>query len=284
MNIQELRKDFVDHLSQYYDKEEVLSFFYLLTDKFLGLKRVQVALSLEKLVSGEQLQLFGEVKKRLIAQEPIQYILGETEFYGLTFLVNPHVLIPRQETEELVDWVIKDIHKKGKAKELKILDVGTGSGCIAISLAKNVPNARVYALDISEKALEVAKENAKNNKASIHCIQSDILSMKDLGGEFDIIISNPPYVRELEKKEIMTNVLENEPHVALFVPDTDPLIFYKKIATLAKEHLASEGLLYFEINQYLGQETMNMIEKMGYVSIQLKKDINENNRMIKTHL
>lgn len=282
MKVQELRKDFIDHLSQYYGKEEARSFFYLLTEKYLGLKRVQVALSLEKVISGRQLELFFEVRKRLAAQEPIQYILGETEFYGLTFLVNQHVLIPRQETEELVDWIITDIHKTGQSKELKILDIGTGSGCIAISLAKNIPNADVYALDISAKALEIAKKNAKINEVNVDFVQSDILDIENLGKEFDIIVSNPPYVRELEKKEIMANVLENEPHLALFVPDTDPLIFYKKIATLAKKHLKPKGCLYFEINQYLGNEMVRMVEEMGYASVQLKKDINENNRMIKT--
>lgn len=284
MKIKDLRKYFVDTLSESYESEEILSCFYLLSEKILGLRRVDVAMTLDKEVSASELSDFMNAKNRLENQDPIQYIIGDTEFYGLLFKVDQNVLIPRPETEELVDWIIKDYKNKEQSKKLKILDIGTGSGCIAISLAKNLPKADVYAIDVSEEALKIAKANAVYNNVEINFLKEDILRLDELDDVFDIIVSNPPYVRELEKQEMKPNVLENEPHVALFVSDQDPLVFYRTITALAEKSLADKGLLYFEINQYLGIETKNMIEKYGFQSVTLRKDLYNNDRMIRADL
>ncbi|MHA7058987.1 peptide chain release factor N(5)-glutamine methyltransferase [Aquimarina sp. M1] len=271
----------MDSLSGLYEPDEILSFFYILSEKILKLKRVDVAMALHTDVDKEQLSQFLDAKKRLSNHDPIQYIVGDTSFYGLLLKVNQSVLIPRPETEELVDWIIKEYHHKVGHRKLRILDIGTGSGCIAISLAKHLPQADVFAVDVSEEALKMAKENALCNKVQIKFYQNNILTMSVLSNNFDIIVSNPPYVRELEKQEIKPNVLDNEPHLALFVPNNDPLIFYKKITKLAKQSLTSEGVLYFEINQYLGKETKKMIQKMGFSSVEIRKDLYGNNRMIR---
>jgi release factor glutamine methyltransferase len=239
-----------------------------------------------------QLLRWESVLAELKKEKPIQYILGETEFYGLPFLVNENTLIPRPETEELVEWIIKSTNYEILSTKLRILDIGTGSGCIAISLAKNITNAEVSAIDISEKALATAKKNAEINKVEVSFINIDILKINDLAElptsnfqlptQFDIIVSNPPYVRNLEKAEIKPNVLEYEPHLALFVEDTDALLFYRKIADLAKENLSENGMLFFEINQYLGKETVELLENLGFKNIELKKDIYGNDRMIRS--
>ena len=172
--------------------------------------------------------------------------MGKTSFYELDFEVNPNVLIPRPETEELVEWILESQKSKFKSQKISILDIGTGSGCIAISLAKNLPKATVSAIDVSENALATAKKNAQNNSVNVSFINQDILETENLGQQFDIIVSNPPYVRNLEKEEIKKNVLDNEPHLALFVEDKDALIFYKKIANLALKNLTTNGILFFE--------------------------------------
>lgn len=281
MKIKDLRKDFIDSLSELYGIEEARSFFYLLSEYKLGLRRVDIAIELERIIKKDDLSYFQEAKIRLLNEEPVQYIIGDTEFYGLLFNVSQYVLIPRPETEELVDWIVKDWQSINNTRKLTILDIGTGSGCIAISLATALTNTDVYAIDVSEKAIEVAKLNAKLHEVDIQFMHSDILEMNSLPQKFDIIVSNPPYVRELEKEEIQSNVLQNEPSIALFVSDENPLIFYRKITALAKEGLKETGTLYFEINQYLGIETRNMIQEYEYESIDLRKDINGNDRMIR---
>jgi release factor glutamine methyltransferase len=190
-------------------------------------------------------------------------------------------LIPRPETEELVEWIIKDCVVPRNDRKIKILDIGTGSGCIAISLAKNISNAQVFAIDVSEKALATAKKNAEINGVTVTFLERNILETEDLEQQFDVIVSNPPYVRELEKQEIKKNVLDNEPHLALFVDDNDALIFYRKIAELSQKNLSQNGQLFFEINQYLGRETVNLLEKMNFKNIELRKDIYGNDRMVK---
>ena len=282
MKIKDLRTHFKNALSKAYDAEEVMSFFYLLTEKRLGLRRVDIALQLEKELAEDVLAFFKEAENRLLDFEPVQYIIGDTEFFGLSFLVNENVLIPRPETEELVDWILTDY--LGVADELKILDIGTGSGCIAITLAKNLPNAKVYAIDVSEKALALAKQNADKNQVKIEFIQLDVLREEINEANFDIVVSNPPYVRELEKTEMKTNVLENEPALALFVSNDDPLIFYRRISVLAKQLLTEHGRLYFEINQYLGTETKELIDKLQFNTVTLRKDIYQNDRMIRADL
>jgi release factor glutamine methyltransferase len=198
--------------------------------------------------------------------------------------VNENVLIPRPETEELVEWIINENSITDKTKKIRILDIGTGSGCIAISLAKNLPNAEVYGIDVSKKAIETAKRNAINNNVDVTFVFLDILETDVLTCPFDIIVSNPPYVRNLEKEEIKKNVLDYEPHLALFVDDNDALVFYRKIAVLAKNSLLENGQLFFEINQYLGKEMTNLLEKMDFKNIELKKDIYDNDRMMKGNI
>ena len=234
-------------------------------------------------MDGTHLKQWKNIVSDLKKQKPIQYILGETEFHGLRFEVDENTLIPRQETEELVELIVGN-SQKAEGRSLRVLDIGTGSGCIAISLAANIPNAEVYAIDVSEKALATAKKNAEINKVKVNFILKNILETEDLEGQFDVIVSNPPYVRNLEKAEIKPNVLEYEPHLALFVEDNDALLFYRKIAQLAKKNLASDGKLYFEINQYLGKETIQLLEDLGFKNVMLKKDIYENNRMISCNL
>ena len=278
-------------LSSIYDEQEIESFFYLLLESYQGKKRIDLALHPEIEMDALQLVKWESALSELLNQKPIQYIIGATEFYGLPFLVNENTLIPRPETEELVEWIVAE-SLKSAAGSFKILDIGTGSGCIAISLAKNLPNAEVFAVDVSEKALAVAKKNADTNKVKVNFIQADILKINDLvelptsnfqlPTHFDIIVSNPPYVRHLEKGEIKPNVLEHEPHLALFVEDTDSLLFYRKIAELAKENLVEKGKLFFEINQYLGKETLQLLEKFGFNSTELKKDIYGNDRMTRS--
>jgi len=282
LKIKDLRANFTKDLSGIYDNEEILSFFYILSEKELGLKRVDVALHLDRTLSNAEFIQFEEAKKRLHNQEPIQYILGDTYFYGMLFVVNEHVLIPRPETEELVEYIINE-HKNSK-KGLKILDVGTGSGCIAISLAKNLEKSEVYGVDISTKAIEVAKKNAQKNDVAVTFIKQDILAQEKLFQEFDIIVSNPPYVRELEKEEMKSNVLDNEPHQALFVSDENPLVFYKKITELASTSLKDNGALYFEINQYLGEQTVRMVKEFEFKNIELHKDLFGNDRMVFAYL
>lgn len=278
MKVKELREKFIADLSAFYDKEELLSFFYILTNKYLGFSKALIALNLDTEIEEPTVNQFKSAKKELIKFKPIQYIIGDTEFYGLDIEVDKNVLIPRPETEELVDWILKDVKPN---KKINILDVGTGSGCIAIALKKNIPSARVTAVDLSEKALKLAMSNAKLNNVDVDFRCLDILKVKALDRQYDIIVSNPPYVRDLEKKEIRTNVLDYEPHLALFVKDNDPLVFYLKITDLAKSALKRNGTLYFEINQYLGDETRAMISEKGFEEVFLRKDLYGNDRMIK---
>ena len=247
MQIKNYRDIFKKELFPTYDEQEIDSFFYLVLESFHNKKRIDLALNPEMEMDALQLLRWESVLAGLQKQKPIQYILGETEFYGLPFLVNENTLIPRQETEELVELILSNT----KSVPVKILDIGTGSGCIAVSLAKNLPNAEVFAIDVSEKALATAKKNAEINTTEVTFLLKNILETEDLEQQFDCIVSNPPYVRNLEKAEIKPNVLEYEPHLALFVEDADALLFYRKIAQLAKKNLNPNGKLYFEINQYL---------------------------------
>jgi len=283
MKIKEYRTQFIQTLAPIYDGVEAESFFYLILEEKQQLKRIDLALKPDLELSEEELAVWNSILEQLKLEIPIQYLLGKTSFYGLDFEVNSAVLIPRPETEELVDWIIFNNSKIEKLKDLKILDIGTGSGCIAVSLAKNLPNAKVFAIDVSEKALATAQKNAELNSVEVTFIEKNILETMDLGQEFDIIVSNPPYVRNLEKEEIKKNVLDNEPHLALFVEDDDALLFYRKIAELAQKNLSNSGQLYFEINQYLGQEMIDLLEKMNFKNIELRKDIYGNDRMTLAH-
>jgi release factor glutamine methyltransferase len=290
MTIKQHRAHFNKSLKHLYPTSEIDSFFFLILEEYMGLKRIDIVLKSDFLIDKKSLNLMQIATKQLEQEIPIQYIIGKTEFFGLPFHVNKEVLIPRPETEELVEQVLKKVsliktcnsskNETIKEKQLKVLDIGTGSGCIAISLKKQLPSSEVSALDVSNKALRVAKKNAFLNNVDINFVHQDILKTNDLDKLYDVIISNPPYVRELEKKEIKNNVLNNEPHIALFVDNKNPLLFYNKIAELAKKFLIKNGQLHFEINQYLGKETIKLLAEKGFKNIQLKKDIFGNDRII----
>ena len=284
MLLKQYKIHFFDALKNIQDEREIESFFFILTEYLHNLKRVDVALNPDFELSDAAIEKWNAILSELQQEKPIQYITGEAWFYGLRFEVNENTLIPRPETEELVDWIIESQKSKVQSQKLEILDIGTGSGCIPVSLKVNLSQANVSALDVSEEALEVAKRNAAINKVDINFIQANILEVEDLfqfPSPYNIIVSNPPYVRVLEKQEIKKNVLDYEPHLALFVDDNDALLFYRKIAQLALINLAPNGLLFFEINQYLGKETIELLENLGFKNIELKKDMYGNDRMIK---
>ena len=286
MNIKKFRDYFNKTLKKLYPTSEIDTFLFLLLEEYLNFKRIDIVLKSNFEISPEDLILLKSSTKLLEQEIPIQYILGKTEFYGFPFILNEHVLIPRPETEELISSILENVlktrsfHTNANEKQLKILDIGTGSGCIPISLKKSLPFAEITAIDVSNEALTIAKKNAVLNKVDINLTQQDILNTTSLNQLYDVIVSNPPYVRESEKKEIKNNVLNNEPHMALFVEDNNPLVFYNKIAELAKNHLTKNGTLFFEINQYLGKETVELIKLKGFNKIQLKKDIFGRDRII----
>ena len=284
MQLTTYRTQFVNSLSAVVDEAEAQSFFYLVVEQFHQLKRIDLALEPTFTITEAQWQQWESIRLRLLNQEPIQYILGSTSFYGLPFIVNPAVLIPRPETEELVEWILKIFalnRQPTTDNRQQLLDIGTGSGCIAISLAKNLPDVHVSALDVSAKALEIAQLNAQQNGVQINFICQNILETTKLDQQFEVIVSNPPYVRELEKHEILPNVLEHEPHLALFVTDEDPLLFYRKIGDLAIDSLTPSGSLFVEINQYLGEATVQLFFQIGFTQVELKKDLYGNDRMIR---
>ncbi|MXO05038.1 peptide chain release factor N(5)-glutamine methyltransferase [Flavobacterium sp. HBTb2-11-1] len=284
MKIKQYRTQFIKELSPFYDAYEAESFFYLILEDKYQLRQIDLALNHELVFDENDFAIWDELLNQLKKEVPIQYLLGKTNFYGLDFEVNENVLIPRPETEELVEWIINENASPDKNKKIKILDIGTGTGCIAISLAKNLPNAEVFAIDVSKKAIETAKRNAIRNDVEVTFMLLNILETDGFTHQFDIIVSNPPYVRNLEKAEIKKNVLDYEPHLALFVEDSDPLIFYRKIASLAQNGLLKNGKLYFEINQYLGKEMIDLLESMSFQNVELRKDIYDNDRMIKGNI
>lgn len=277
MKLKDYRDQFIQALTPLYDVMESESFFAIALLEIKGWKRIDLAMDPDAVINDEEEERWNVVLNGLMQKRPIQYIFGKAHFYGLDFLVNENTLIPRPETEELVDWIITE----NSPGQIDIVDIGTGSGCIAISLAKNISEAVVTAIDVSEEALLVAKENAQTNGVTVDFLKADILSVTSLSKKYDIIVSNPPYVRYLEKQEIKDNVLKYEPHLALFVKDNDALLFYRKIALLGQSALVEDGRLFFEINQYLGEETVALLENYGYKNIELRKDLLGNDRMIR---
>jgi release factor glutamine methyltransferase len=280
MRLKDVQIRFHNELDAIYGSEEVDAFFYRLTGSYYGVSRMELALNNDYKIKDAKLILNGLTL--LKAEKPIQYITGETEFFGLPIKVNENTLIPRPETEELVEWVLKG----DRNKTINILDIGTGSGCIAISLAKNLPKANVYALDISKEALKTAKINADLNDVEIDFIEADILSICDtkldsVSNNFDIIVSNPPYVREKEKPLMKPNVINNEPHLALFVKDEKPLQFYEAITEFAINNLTAKGELFFEINEFLGRKMIQLLIDNNFKNVELKQDIFKKDRMIK---
>jgi len=313
LKLKDIQQKFHNQLDVIYGKEEVNSFFFMLTEAFFGFSRMQLALQPDFTISETEQKQILEALDALKQEKPIQYIIGKTEFYSLPFKVDNSVLIPRPETEELVDWIISKFRIQNS--EFRILDIGTGSGCIAISLAKNLPTAKVFALDVSKEALKIAKENAELNNVEVEFIEADILEFEDIRHKteaisqnqefekgtrdiffpfgkdvvkrqngnlkFDIIVSNPPYVRASEKEQMQHNVLAHEPDLALFVEDEDSLLFYRNITQFASQFLNTKGQLFFEINEYLGNDMLKLLNDEGFIDIELKQDIFAKDRMIK---
>lgn len=264
-------------LEDIYNRNEIRTLLQMMFEHFLGWSVAHLLVSKNATINQSDLLKLNFAIKDLRHGKPIQYIIGSTEFCNLTLSVSPHTLIPRPETAELV-YLIADKEKERQPQY--ILDLCTGSGCIAIALAKAFPAAKVFASDISAEAMAVAKKNAECNKADVSFVIADILREENPAGEsYDIIVSNPPYVREMEKVMMNRNVLDYEPHIALFVPDGDPLMFYRHIAEFASKHLRTGGKLYLEINEALGNETAALLEKQGYRPI-IHKDSFGKDRMI----
>lgn len=272
MKVSNIIPYFKEELSGIVDDREIISWGYLTIEHLLGFNRSDCIIYEDREITVRILDRIMQIIADLKTKKPLQYILGIAEFYGLQFKVNEYTLIPRPETEQLVDWILKEEFHSA-------LDIGTGTGCIPIVLAKNT-NAKISAIEISEDAVKVAKENARINGVKITFFRQDILQATTLP-KVDLIVSNPPYVLESEKEEMNQNVLEFEPHLALFISKNDPLLFYKKIGVLAAKFLNCGGRLYFEINEKYGDEIMKMLSEIGFVDIKLKKDINDKDRMLK---
>ena len=265
-------------LAPFYPETEITGFIQLIMNSVLGLSYTQIVLEKDRVLENSESDRIKAIVERLKTHEPIQYILGVAEFYGLELNVQPGVLIPRPETEELVDWICKT-----KIPAIaKMLDIGTGSGCIPLALKNELPAVEVMAVDVSEDALLIATENAQKHQLEVTFELADILKWHERSWpRFDVIVSNPPYVMEREKKQMEANVLEYEPGLALFVSDTDPLIFYRTIAQFASKQLNESGYLFFEINENLGDEMVELVKQLGFKSIELRRDLNGKNRMLR---
>jgi len=281
MTLQEAKQLFQNQLRNLFLQDEINNFFFLIIEKEFGYNKSKTIMRLDEPLSmGESIMIHGCLN-RLKKSEPIQYILGETEFYGMYYKVNRDTLIPRPETEELVDWIISDVKMEIQDAPLRIVDLGTGTGCIAISLARNIRESEVWGWDVSEGALKVARKNAKSNKVHVNFERRDMLKLPEINDKYDIIVSNPPYVRESEKKAMKKNVLDYEPAIALYVPDNDPLVYYKAISRWAQDALKPGGALYFEINEYLGNEVIKLLEQEGFSEIELNKDLSKRDRLVR---
>ena len=284
MKLKSIQKIFHSELDSIYGKQEVDSFFYILIEYYFNLPKYYLALDPDFSLAKDEQALMIKALHDLKMERPIQYIIGMTDFLGMPIKVNENVLIPRPETEELVGWVLMELKNSDQPID-RILDVGTGSGCIAIAIAKEFPNTEVFALDKSEDILDLAKENAALNNVKVKFRHSDVLIDRDgvPGADelFDVIVSNPPYVRYAEKQYMQNNVLLNEPHDALFVEDHNPLKFYDAISDLGLYSLKSGGKLFFEINAYLADDMKDLLQGKGYSEIELRQDIFGKDRMIK---
>jgi release factor glutamine methyltransferase len=278
MNLKDLKLQFIGLISEVYEPDECGALFDLTADKLLKISRTQYLTMQSRDIDQELIDQVLITATELSTGKPVQYIFGETVFYGLNFYVNSKVLIPRPETEELVDLIIKTIRKSGDKKN-RMLDIGTGTGCIAITLKKQLNNLQVSAMDISDEALQVANRNAELNDVQVNFIHADILSYKT-EVLYDIIVSNPPYIKEDEKEFMHQNVVTYEPHLALFVTNEDPLIFYKAIVKFSKTNLTGNGFLFFEINEFLGSQMKQLLEESGYINISVLKDMQGKDRMV----
>src|SRR5690606_9952074 len=278
-----IRQEFVEKLGEIYDPEEAKTLSQIAVEAVTGWNRMQQNIQLQTALDQEVLNALYDILQTLQAGKPIQHILGHAPFYNMDFKVDQHTLIPRPETEELVEMILSG---HSGQKNLKVVDIGTGTGCIAISLQKHLSNATTTALDVSSEALEIARENARRLDVTIDFRCLDILEWELTFGEgqFDIIVSNPPYITQSEMRDMHQNVLQHEPHTALFVPEEAPLLFYDYIADFALSHLAPDGTLYFEINQYLAEETKALMLKKGFSTAEIYSDINNVPRMLKAAL
>ena len=260
-----------------YPEPEIMSFIRMVLEKVSGLTPADILTYPQRCLSEHHCNAIRLIVDRLKLREPIQYVLGQTFFYGIPIQVDNRVLIPRPETAELVDLVLKE----NEGSQGNILDIGTGSGCIAIALAVNLPLSHVVAFDVSVEALNVAYDNADANNVLVRFYQYDILKERNWDNNFDVIVSNPPYIKESEQKSMEANVLDYEPSTALFVSDDDPLLFYRNIAEFAKLHLNNHGKLYFAINQEQGEQTKTLLKELGFDDVVLAKDLYGNDRMIR---
>lgn len=280
MTYRQWQERYLQELGGLYEPEEIRSVYELVLELGLGLGRTAYHLHADKACSEQEGHQLAGYLERLLKNEPVQYVLGKCVFYGWEVEVESGVLIPRQETEELVAWIVEDW--RGRAA-VRVIDFGTGSGCIAVSLAKSLNGSQVWAVDISGRALEVAARNAELQGVELQGVKGDMLAMgaADLPDSVDIMVSNPPYVRRQEAGQMAANVLDFEPHEALFVEEADPLVFYEAVLRLAGSRLAPNGAIYFEINEAFGQEMTELCYKHGFTRVELRKDLNGKDRMVK---
>ncbi len=281
MTIQQAYLQLLQQLSTLYDNRESGNIADLVIEKITGLRKIDRIVYKDTIISPEQQNLLSKITSELVQHKPVQYAIGEAWFMGMKLLVNEQVLIPRPETEELANWIIQDI-KTNKKKEVSVLDIGTGSGCIPIAIKQLLPYTSVTAVDISEGALQIAKMNSVSQNVLMDFLLLDILdedAWQQLG-HFDIIVSNPPYIRTSEGLSMRKNVMDYEPHLALFVNDNDPLLFYKKIAAFAKTHLNQTGIIYVEINEELAQDVSTVFQQNGFFNIEIRKDMQGKDRMV----
>lgn len=280
-----------EKVKNFFSAEELPEIMFLTLNFITGLSKTQQHVFPEKELSGQQFQMLLLSAQKLETGMPIQYVLGEADFFGLKFEVNPAVLIPRPETEELVSWVLEgkgdkesgDLRSGEREKAISILDIGTGSGCIPISIKKNWPEATVSGLDISAEALQIAQKNALRNQVEVAFFQQDILNFHPVkeASKYTIIVSNPPYILPSEQQQMQNNVLDFEPAQALFVPENDPLLFYRAIANFAAINLGHNGLLFFEINEKFGLEIVGLLKQKGFVEVELRQDFRGKDRMVR---
>ncbi len=286
MTIHSAYQHLKNNLANIYDAKEVENIAALVIESISGLKGTERILNRHQTLNDGRVNILQKHLQQLMNHKPVQYVLNEAWFAGMKFFVDENVLIPRPETEELVDWIIQDLRFTIHDSLFTILDIGTGSGCIAIALKKKIKNAEVFALDVSEAALKVAALNAQQNNAEIIFFKADILKDQtninmDL---FDVIVSNPPYITKGESAEMHANVLAYEPHLALFVPDENPLLFYNAISNFSRAHLKENGNLYFEVHENFANEIVHLLQQNGFQPVEIKKDLQQKNRMVKAVL
>ncbi len=285
MTIQTAFTQIITALAPIHDQREAANIAHIVIEHVTGLSKMDRIVYKDRELTAQQSIQLQDALKALQEHQPVQYVTGSSWFYGMEFQVNANVLIPRPETEELVEWIVQDV-RNNKLLNCRILDIGTGSGAIPIALKKELPGAIVQAVDVSEGALDTARANARQQKLDVHFEQMDILNttMTSALPMFDIIVSNPPYICQRESSDMQEQVVAYEPSIALFVPDDDALLFYRTIGLLAKEKLNQGGALYFEINEAYGQETAALLREQGYVDVEIKKDLFGKDRMVKAIL